>query len=604
MTTTRICAVLLASTLVPSIATSQSDTPEPQPVEAAVEAKNDEPVPVHTVKLDGTYMDLAEAGGDLTSLLLGGGIGQPKSFYAMLEQLGAIADQDGDHVLFDLTKGFNLNLVQLAELEREMRTLRKSGKKCYAYIENASSMSYQVAALCDEILMANLGSIDLPSTSMSVTFMKDAFDLLGVKFDVVRCGEFKGAVEPYLLSRMSKHLRSHYETMLTNLNNDITRRIATARGLGQSKVRELQARRMFSAKQALAAGLVDRIVPWRGPDHALDLVMGDVTYVQKPALKKDKKRKNFNPMQFLSQMFREKKEESVEEDSIVVLHLSGQIIDGTKNAPGSIVSGPSVEAIQSLIDNDAVKGVVVRINSPGGSATASEAILLALQDLCEKKPVVVSMGRLAASGGYYITCMGRPILAESGTITGSIGVFGMKPAFGPLMRRIGIHEETIALDSAAEMNSMSQNWTDEQKELVQSHVNEIYDVFIGHVSRSRNMPMGDVLGIAGGRVWSGDQAVANGLVDAIGGVSDAIAMVAKEAEISDFEIEHKPSPKSFMDSFAESLLNIELDVKGAVETAAIKRLNLDSALRVVLDAIENEGQPRIWALMPGSLDVR
>jgi protease-4 len=286
---------------------------------------------------------------------------------------------------------------------------------------------------------------------------------------------------------MSKHLRAHYRDMLEHINNDVARRVATGRDLGVTQVRSFQAQRMFSPKQAKAAGLVDRIVPWRGAEFALGTILGDGTFKTEPALTGKQKRRNTNPMTALLDLFKPKKEREVDEDSIVVLHLSGQIVDGKKPVAGSIVSGPSVETIQKLIGNDKVKGVVVRVNSPGGSATASEAILLALQDLAAKKPVVVSMGNVAASGGYYVTCMGRPILAEPGTITGSIGVFGMRPVVGALMRRVGMRSELVALDDSAEMNAIDRPWSDEAKKSIQTHVTEIYDVFIGHVSRSRKM---------------------------------------------------------------------------------------------------------------------
>ena len=559
--------------------------------------------PVHFVKFDGVYADLPEMGGDLTTLLLGGGVGKPKSFYGMLEELGELETKDGDTVLVDLTGTFSINAVQIAELERAMERVRKAGKHCYAYLENGDPSTYQIAALCDEVLMPDLGALDLPSRAMQVMFMKDALDLLGIQFDVVRCGDFKGAVEPYMLSSMSKHLRAHYEAMLEHLNDDMVQRIARARGLDAERVRELQARRLMSAKQAKEAGLIDRIVRWRGAEDALGTVLED-EFETENALTGKKKRKSFNPMQFFAQMFRPQEEEEVEESALVVLHLSGGIVDGAKPVPGSIVSGPSVETIVDLTENDNVKGVVVRINSPGGSATASEAILLALQDLAKKKPVVISMGSVAASGGYYIACLDRPILAEKGTITGSIGVFGMKPSAGALMRRVGIHMETIALDEAAGMMAIDQSWTDEQKQVLQDHVDHIYDVFVGHVSRARSMSKDAVLAIAGGRVWSGEQAMKNGLVDSIGGVGDALAMVAKEAGVEDYELKHVPRPKSFMDSIAEELLSASIELPEGIEKSMLRKLNLDRALRVILDSLENEQPARVWAMMPDAITVR
>ena len=245
-------------------------------------------------------------------------------------------------------------------------------------------------------------------------------------------------------------------------------------------------------------------------------------------------------------------DEAAEGPAIAVRHLSGDIVDGTTAKPGSIVSGPTVKTIREIQDKADIKGVVVRVNSPGGSATASEAILLALQDLAKQKPVVVSMGSVAGSGGYYVTCLGRPILAEAGTITGSIGVFGMKPNMGALYRRIGLHSELVALDESAGMEAPDRAWTAEEKERMQQHVDDVYARFVGHVAHSRKLSREDVLKIAGGRVWSGEQAVTLHLVDKIGGLDDALDLVAKEAGLGkEREVVHLPKPRSMFDSFAQ-----------------------------------------------------
>lgn len=598
-----LTAVALAA-LPPALSAQEGSVSTQEP--SAKPSAEAEPAPIHVVRFSGAYADLPEAGGDLTSLLLGGGAAKPKGFYPMLDQLRELGKEEGDTVLVDLTGNFGLNLVQIAELERVMGELRRGGKTCYAYLENGDPMRMQIAALCDKVMMPNLGAIDMPSTSMSIMFMKDAMDLLGVSFDVVRCGDFKGAVEPYMLSSMSSHLRKHYAAMLEKINGDIAQRVATGRHLPRTTVRNAQSQRIFSAKEAKALGLIDHIVEWRDAEHALGTVLGRRDFTTKTVLRSKKRQQAFNPMAFFSQMFRQEEEEEIDYQSLVVLHLSGQIVDGAKAVPGSIVSGPTVKTIEGLIDNDEVKGVVVRINSPGGSATASEAILLALQDLSAKKPVTISMGSLAASGGYYVTCIGRPIFAEAGTITGSIGVFGMRPSLGALMRRVGIRNEIVSLDESAEMTAMDRPWTEGQKNLIQSRVNDIYDVFIGHVARSRGMSSSDVLEIAGGQVWSGEQAVANKLVDRIGGLDDALALIAKEAGIedSDYEVEHMPRPKSFMDTIAAELMSASIELPKSLELTLAGRLGVDRALRIVLDALDAPDPIRVWALMPAAIELR
>ncbi|MDP6930371.1 MAG: signal peptide peptidase SppA [Planctomycetota bacterium] len=576
---------------------------------AALPAQEPEKTPpekekVSLIALSGTYADLPEAGLSLTGLMTGGAT--PKAFHPIVEGLRSIAGKPGPGwVLFDLSQPLTLNLAHLAELDRCVAELRRSGKKVCAYLETAGRSHYQVASQCDEIVMADLGGLDLSSLSMSVLFFKDALDLLGVRMSVVRCGDFKGAVEPYTLPRMSDPLRDHYMAMVRQMNQELVQRVVRGRGLDGALVRRMNAKRMFTASMAKKSGLVDRLVPWQGARAAFVQVRGNEDFELVNGLEEKKKKSiSLNPLTLLANLVRPKKEEEVESATVAVLHLSGGIIDGTEPSPGSIVSGPTVKLVESLAENDEVKAVVVRINSPGGSATASEAILLALTELAREKPVVCSMGSVAASGGYYVTCFGRPILAEAGTITGSIGVFGMKPDLGALMRRVGLHEETIALDTSAGMDSLGGGWTEEFQGAMQAVVNEIYDRFIDHVARSRSLDRDRVLEMAGGRVWSGEQAKANGLVDRIGGLWDAIALVREEARLKDgFDVVHMPSPRSFMESIAQSLVGTRL--MGGLDHALFRRLAETTLPRTLLwDALMNDGPARVWAAMPAELRLR
>lgn len=614
-----ICTVpLLATTFFGSLATAQeSGNPESVAAEPAATrqapakseakpAKKAEPEKVAFLRPAGAYADLPETGFDPMSLLTGGG-GAPKSFFQFLEMVDELAEAPGKNVLLDLSAGVGMNLAQQRELERAITRVRSAGKHITCYLENAGIGNYQIAAQCDRILLADMGGIDLRSPAMNVMHFKDALDLLGVQVEVTRVGEFKGAVEPYMLPTMSKHLREHYQAMLSSMNDDIVRRIATGRKLSKGKVRELQETRTFTAKQALLEGLVDRLVPWTGAKRALTIARGDSDYELKDvAPKKKKKRRDL--MSLISNMMRSKKEEEIEDPEIVVMHLSGQIVDGSSPSAGSMVSGPSVARLDKLADNDLVKGVVIRINSPGGSATASEAIRLAIQRLAEKKPVVFSMGELAASGGYWITAIGEPILAEVGTITGSIGVFGMRFQPGALMRRLGVHTEIVRIDEGPMMDAMDRPWSPEARARIQAGVDEIYDRFLDIVAKSRNKTSQQVDAIAGGRVWSGQQALANGLVDKIGGINDAVAMIRKRAKIEgDLEVRHVPAPGNFADSLFSSLFDAH--VEAAPNRAMLKAMlaecgRFSEVLGMLQEAILGDGKTKIYALMPAGLRVR
>lgn len=558
----------------------------------------------------GAYEDLAEQSFDPSSLLLGGGGGKPKSFFEFVESIEKLAKHEGSTILLDLTQPIGLNMAQVREVERAMQKVRAAGKKFVCYFENANTLTLQLAAQCDRVLMPKMGSVDFKSPSMSVMHYKDALGLLGVEVDMTRVGEFKGAVEPYVRSTMSEGLHKHYAAMLQSMNRVVCEGIAKGRKLDPARVAELQAQRMFTAEEALAAGLVDELVTYEGGKRALQTAMGkelgDYEVVD-AAPKKAKKNKDL--LSSLSEMFKSKREDEEDDDypAIVVLHLAGAIQDGSAASAGSIVSEPSVKEIDALAEDEFVKGVVVRINSPGGSATASEAIRLALERLAAKKPVVFSMGELAASGGYWITCIGQPIFAEAGTITGSIGVFSMRFQVGALMRRLGVHTDIVALDEGAHMDAMDRPWTDSARNRMQSFVDQIYDQFLSIAAKSRNMTVDSVRAVAGGRVWSGAQAIEIGLVDRIGGVEDAIALVREKAKPGDeVEIRHLPRPKDFAQSFLEGMFDASAFAKGdaAILAMLAKLSRLDGLTALLRHAVEQERPMTVYALMPEDLRVR
>ena len=595
-----VCSLVLAAAIAADFA----------PAQDAAAKKPAEPEKVALLRPAGAYADLAESGFDPTSLLTGGGGGQVKPFFALLDMILDLTVQPGENVLLDLSAGFGLNLAQQREVERAIAQVHKAGKHITCYLENAGVGAYQIAAQCDRVLLADMGGVDLRSPAMNIMHFKDALDLAGVQVEVTRVGEFKGAVEPYMLPTMSSHLREHYRAMLRSMNSDIVRRIAAGRKLTTEKVLALQERRMFTAEEALQEGLVDRLVPWEGAERALATFRGDHDFELKDVGPREKKKKRRDLMSMLSGLMNPKKEEEIEDPEIVVMHLSGQIVDGNSASAGSMVSGPTVKLLDKLADNDLVKGVVLRINSPGGSATASEAIRLAIARLAKKKPVVFSMGEMAASGGYWITAIGEPILAEVGTITGSIGVFGMRFQPGALMRRVGIHSEIVSIDDGPQMDAMDRPWTPEARAKIQRGVDEVYDRFLRLVAASRGKTPEQVDAVAGGRVWSGQQAIENGLVDEIGGIDKAVAMILSRAGImnglEDVEVRHMPQPSNFADAFLGQLFDAKLQASngGLVETVIAQCGPFGEVLGVLREALTSDGKARIYALMPAGLRVR
>jgi protease-4 len=632
-----IFSVLVYALLV-ATGTAQDKTPSTEPTKAgskkfepvkassersstasksASTAKGNEPAAepktkVQLLPLSGLYSDHKDSSGvDPTMLLLGSIPIKQKSFFKLCEFLESIEkDESIGWVVLDLSDAqIGMNPAQCEELNRRLLKLKSSGKKLAAWLETGDSTHLSIASACDEIILAELGSLDFTSAALETMFYRDAMDLLGIKASVVRAGDFKGAVEPFMNSEMSDHLREHYREMLTSINDSRVASIAKGRGIPTAKVRELQAKRFLLSKDALAGDLVDSLAPFGSMKDSIEKLIDKKCDWIEP---KSKESKEMSFFEFMSVVMAGPKPSSsrIKDPTIVVLHLSGVIQDGKQASHGGIISGPTVKEIEKLTDDERVRGVVVRINSPGGSATASEAIRRALKQLAEKKPTIVSMGEVAASGGYWISCIGTPVYAEPTTITGSIGVFSLKLSFGSLFKRLGLHIETIALDSSATAFSMSKPWSDEDTASLQNTVDDFYAKFLKLVSESRKLPVDKVEPLAGGRVWSGAQAKQHGLVDSLGGVDDCIAVIAKRAKLDKYSVIHRPEPKSGLEILellgeSDDEILFKLMQSEVWKTMQQSGFNLGALSAILKDASSfQSGAPRVWAIAPAELKIK
>ncbi len=567
--------------------------------------------------LRGAYEDMALPPGlDVSSLLLEGAA-KTKSFYKLCDYVDELATEENlAYVLFDLSDdSLSFNSAQLDELSRHLAKLKANGKKSIAWLENAGNIHLSIAATCDEVIMTDFGGVDMPSSAMASMFYRDAMDLIGVKASVVRAGDFKGAVEPYTNPVMSEHLKSHYLKMLESINGAQVSRIAKGRGLTVAAVRELQKKRMLLPSEALAAGLISKLAPYGSMKATVQEMIGKEIEWTKP---KSKPKREMSFFEFMSKAMAGPKEATkIKEDSIAILHLSGTIVDGKTASPGSIVSGPMVKVIEELMNDEHVRGVVVRINSPGGSATASEAIRQALDQLAHKKPMVMSMGEMAASGGYWVTCIGQPIYAEQGTITGSIGVFSLKLSLGSMFRRVGVHVESVALDESAAADSIDRSWSESEVTNMQRFIDEVYERFLKIASTSRNLPVETVKQLAGGRVWSGAQAKQHGLIDEIGGVDDCLAVIAKKASLSKYKVIHRPEVASGFDLFRvldeQNEEEVSVSQSSTLKLLQHQMLNLlreqgfrMETTRILLESslTTQRTRPMAWALFPAEWKLR
>ncbi len=562
-------------------------------------------VRVRLLALSGSYVDHPQTlPVDPAALLQGRGPTQQKSFFRLVEYLDELSQDDSlQAVVLDLSDtSLSMNSAQLDELTRHMAKLKKRNKRTIAWLEVASNVHLAIAASCDHILMADMGAIEMPSVSMQTLFYKDAMDLLGVQASVVRAGDFKGAVEPYLNSQMSDHLREHYRDLITSLNSATVARIAQGRGMSSDAVGAHQAKRLLQATEARDGGLVDELVQFGSlRESVAKHLEQEVEWIES----KGAPRKELSLFDMLGKLMAAppKSNNQTKDTSIAVLHLSGTIVDGKQSSGGAIVAGPMVAAIQELAHDANVKAVVVRINSPGGSATASESIRQSLVDLAKRKPTIVSMGDVAASGGYWISCIGEPIYAEHGTMTGSIGVFTLKLNIGSLLRRLGVHVESIVLDESADSGAIHRGWSEAESLGIQSFVDATYAKFLDLVTRSRKLTLDEVKPLAGGRVWSGEQAQKRGLVDGIGGVDDCISIVAKRAGLREYKIIHRPNRPAGLDllqllgqSEEEEILT-RSDLAQPLNCLMRQGLDLDTTRWLIRDVLPMDRPgPTVWAL--------
>ncbi len=432
----------------------------------------------------------------------------------------------------------------LEEIRNAILDFKKSKKEVFAYGDYLSEKTYYLFSAVDKIYLNPEGLLEFHGLSSEYPFYKGALEKLGVEVQVFRVGKFKSYVEPFTLDKMSAANKLQVSSYLGSIYNKYMRSIAKARNLNLDSLLDLSNNEKINdAKDALNYKLIDGL---RYRDEVLQ------------ELKTYSKVKKIEDIPFISLSDYEQsleKPEIIPDSKIALLFASGDINEGEGNRK-SIGSDKLSASIREARLDKHIKAIVLRVNSPGGSALASDIIWREVSLAQKVKPVIVSMGDVAASGGYYISCAAGKIFAEPNTITGSIGIFGLIPNAQKFFNeKLGITFDGVKTGKYANILTITRPLGEDEKAIIQNQVNRGYQSFLDRVSKGRKKSKAEIDSIAQGRVWTGEQALKIGLVDTLGGINDAIKEAAKEASLKSFSLSYETSEKKFL----ENLLSGAMD---------------------------------------------
>lgn len=472
------------------------------------------------------------------------------TMYQVISAIDLAADDSNIRGIYlNLTGGGSIGMAQIEEIRNALEQFRaRSGKFVVAYGDVYSQGGYYLSSVADKVYLNPQGGVMWQGLSSGIMFYKGLLDKLGIQPEVIRHGTYKAAVEPYIMDRMSPANRLQMNTLLGSVWNTVLGDVAASRDIPVKLLDEYASTLAIrSAMDAREKGLVDSLLYEDQMMHLLS-VLADGDRSDKPAAGSTEQvvegmadadaivRDDASPDmvtlgEYIGQMMPNAKK--ISKNKISIVYADGDIVDG--ESQGQSIGGATVAAQLAEVRKDKnVKAVVFRVNSPGGSALASEVIWREVELLQREKPVIVSMSNYAASGGYYISCPADVILADRMTLTGSIGVFGLMFNVGPaLEKKLGVTVDFARTNPSADMGTPFRGLSSQEKAYLTFQIEQIYDTFVDHVAKGRNMTTEAVDKIGEGRVWSGVNAREIGLVDGFGGLRDALLLAADRAGVGD-----------------------------------------------------------------------
>ena len=479
----------------------------------------------------------------------------------------------------DNVKGISINtlfinggIAQTQAIRDKLVEFKESGKFIFAYADFYAQKNYYLSSVADSIFVNPVGGVDFKGLASELLYFKDFQDKTGVKMEVIRHGKYKSAVEPFLTNKMSDANREQ----MTSFLGSIWVEILTDIGISRDKTND--------ELNAIADDLLARNPELAIENNMIDgeLYMDEYENKLKSLIDIDLDSK-LNIISVGDYIASGKgRIKSTASDKVAIIYAQGEILYG-EGEEDYIGQGKIIESLKKIRKDDKIKAVVLRVNSPGGSALASDLIWRELELTKKEKPLVVSMGNYAASGGYYIACNADKIIAEPTTITGSIGVFGMIPNVSKLADNLGINAEQVGTNRQSLGYSAFEPMNDDFHDYVKESIEDIYETFVDRVSKGRNMSFAKVDSIGQGRVWTGTEAIQNGLVDELGSLEDAVRIAAELAEITDYRTTDYPRfKKDFKDAFkispftakaTENLIKEELGIENYTIYKSIKQFS-------------------------------
>ncbi|MFC6268246.1 signal peptide peptidase SppA [Frigoriflavimonas asaccharolytica] len=439
-------------------------------------------------------------------------------------------------------------LTQIDDLRAALIDFKKSGKFIYAYGNTVGQSSYYLSSVADQYFLSPAGGIELKGMSTEIMFFKDFADKYGISTEIIRHGTFKAAVEPFMRNDMSPENRLQMSTLLGDIWKNTSSKIYNSR-----KIDSLQFKTVVDSLYGILPELTTK---YKLADKLIQKSEYDQIIRKKLNIKDDKK---INRITFEKYIKSYKDEVGSSADQVAVLYASGTIYDG--EGYNDIYAVDFIKQIKKLADNDHVKAVVLRVNSPGGSANASDQILFELAALKKKKLLVVSFGDYAASGGYYISMAADKIYSEPNTITGSIGVFGIIPYFKELANKNGVKSEVVSTNANSAMYSPINGLTPGAVTIMTKNVENTYSRFVNFVSANRKKSFAEIDEIGGGRVWSGTRAKQIGLVDELGSLHNAIEYATQKAGLKNPKIGTYPKKLSKFEQIFKTMDKEEISTK-------------------------------------------
>ena len=529
---------------------------------------------------------------NLGAMLMDGGKSPQVDLYRALEAID-MAAKDRQIAGIVLAEGLDAGLATRSELRKAIVAFAKSNKPVIAWMENPSTGQYHFLSAAKTVVLHPSGELQLSGIAAYSMYFGESLKRLGVGVQVTKVGKYKSAVEPMIADKMSEPARQQEQELLDDIWGRMLADISRARGIPESELRQASARPgIFSAKRALELKLVDKLLQ---RDELVEMIVA--------AGGKSDDNGSFRQMSLAR--YAGKVALPSKGKTIALVYAEGEIVDGMGG--DASVGGDRVAAVLRQLRNDEeIKAVVLRVNSPGGSAFASEIMHRELELLRKKGiPVVVSMGDLAASGGYYISSPGTTVMADPLTITGSIGVFGLHFNYGELATKLSIGTDGVKTADHADLLEPHRPATPEELAIVQASVDEVYEQFLGVVARGRKMERDSVHAIAQGRVWSGARASKIGLVDRFGGLREAIAEAARQAGLENHSLRQFPGLHEDTRSLAELVLS------DGEEAPLFAKARRDPALALLRAQLQSLGSLRnlndrrgIYLLAPVRIESR